>query len=598
MAQRTVEELNIKLKIDWDKKTGEVVIDGLDKLSEKIKQTGEKSKKASVSFKELVGALGLGQLAAFSAYDALGKVVDILKQGIKQALENEIALSKLGFRLQTLGEKNIKSATESLAMWSDELSKVTIFEQTEVLQALEQLIKYTGDVASGQKLTITALKLAQKEHKDLIEVVNELGTAYAMPEFGMRRLRREYGSLVGDAKNVSEALENITKALDKQGDGTLTLEQKSKRLAKIWREEIVEKAGRFWLERLNEIYDLTQKVGDVFYDLWKRAERFYSETIGRVGRAFKMSLRQLDEYDKEAEKIRQKEIEFHKKRGKNLEEYEKKFKDVQVKTKKDIEKEVEDRKKIEDKINEYLNRKKAESFEGAVEVLNKEVEEFRKTGVRKELIEKYYQERLNEIKNKFLEEEEKRQKELVKQQEELVKQQEELVKQQYEKIRDIAEPIVESIVDGMKEGLVEMVDQGDITAESFEKIWDRIKKSFVNAITSMVAEYVARMAVVGTLGMLFPGVGMGGFMSALGYKGKGLFGVLGLQEGGIVTKPTLAVVGEKGAEAVIPLDKAKNFGSGEININVNAWDLRFIDRQNIERLARQLVPVLKKELNR
>jgi hypothetical protein len=41
-----------------------------------------------------------------------------------------------------------------------------------------------------------------------------------------------------------------------------------------------------------------------------------------------------------------------------------------------------------------------------------------------------------------------------------------------------------------------------------------------------------------------------------------------LAEGGIVTKPTLAMVGEAGTEAIIPLSKMGNMGGG-INVVVN-----------------------------
>lgn len=47
---------------------------------------------------------------------------------------------------------------------------------------------------------------------------------------------------------------------------------------------------------------------------------------------------------------------------------------------------------------------------------------------------------------------------------------------------------------------------------------------------------------------------------------------IGLAEGGIVTGPTLAVVGEAGTEAVVPLNRAREFGfgGGGITINVQA----------------------------
>jgi len=55
---------------------------------------------------------------------------------------------------------------------------------------------------------------------------------------------------------------------------------------------------------------------------------------------------------------------------------------------------------------------------------------------------------------------------------------------------------------------------------------------------------------------------------------KGLIGTIPmLASGGIVTRPTLAMIGERGAEAVIPLNTAGQFGMGQgqqVTINVNA----------------------------
>lgn len=64
-----------------------------------------------------------------------------------------------------------------------------------------------------------------------------------------------------------------------------------------------------------------------------------------------------------------------------------------------------------------------------------------------------------------------------------------------------------------------------------------------------------------------------------------------LADGGIIQQATLAVVGEKGPEAVIPLDRMGEFGMGgggtTVNINVNGGDpnavvqaLRTYMRQN------------------
>jgi hypothetical protein len=49
--------------------------------------------------------------------------------------------------------------------------------------------------------------------------------------------------------------------------------------------------------------------------------------------------------------------------------------------------------------------------------------------------------------------------------------------------------------------------------------------------------------------------------------GKKALGVIGFADGGIVTKPTLGLVGEAGPEAIIPLSKAGAMGT-VVNINV------------------------------
>ena len=60
-----------------------------------------------------------------------------------------------------------------------------------------------------------------------------------------------------------------------------------------------------------------------------------------------------------------------------------------------------------------------------------------------------------------------------------------------------------------------------------------------------------------------------------------------LAAGGIVTSPTLAMIGEAGPEAVIPLSKMDNMGGNNVTIHVNGGDpqsvvnaLRTYMRQN------------------
>jgi SLT domain-containing protein len=73
----------------------------------------------------------------------------------------------------------------------------------------------------------------------------------------------------------------------------------------------------------------------------------------------------------------------------------------------------------------------------------------------------------------------------------------------------------------------------------------------------------------------------------LGGKGFDVPNIPMLAEGGIVTSATLAMIGERGPEAVIPLDRMGQMGGNNVTINVNGGDpqsvvnaLRTYMRQN------------------
>jgi hypothetical protein len=57
-------------------------------------------------------------------------------------------------------------------------------------------------------------------------------------------------------------------------------------------------------------------------------------------------------------------------------------------------------------------------------------------------------------------------------------------------------------------------------------------------------------------------------------KGSGFEGlnIPAMADGGIVTGPTLALIGEAGPEAVIPLDRAGGMGGNNINVYVQGAD--------------------------
>jgi hypothetical protein len=86
-------------------------------------------------------------------------------------------------------------------------------------------------------------------------------------------------------------------------------------------------------------------------------------------------------------------------------------------------------------------------------------------------------------------------------------------------------------------------------------------------------------------GIDFSGIDFGNF---------GIGGIATLAEGGIVTGPTLAMIGEGGGpEAVIPLSQMGNYGGGDINITVQAGVVSSPDQ-----IGQQLIELIQKAQRR
>jgi hypothetical protein len=131
--------------------------------------------------------------------------------------------------------------------------------------------------------------------------------------------------------------------------------------------------------------------------------------------------------------------------------------------------------------------------------------------------------------------------------------------------------IAGTVFDGIKTGFGVVVD----AVTGYVKTLVAIYKGLFNGIASIWN------STVGKLSFKIPG-----WVPGLGGKGFDVPEIPMLAEGGIVNGPTLAMIGEAGPEAVIPLNRAGALGNN-ITINVNGGDpnsvvaaLRTYMRQN------------------
>ena len=100
---------------------------------------------------------------------------------------------------------------------------------------------------------------------------------------------------------------------------------------------------------------------------------------------------------------------------------------------------------------------------------------------------------------------------------------------------------------------------GDALLKALPENLRGVASALMAGIAAVVAATVVWMAFQGTVTL---GVAVPVILAAVGAGIAGIKGLIGLAEGGIVTKPTVALIGEAGAEAVIPLDRVSgNAGS-------------------------------------
>jgi len=96
--------------------------------------------------------------------------------------------------------------------------------------------------------------------------------------------------------------------------------------------------------------------------------------------------------------------------------------------------------------------------------------------------------------------------------------------------------------------------------EFFDNIWQSIKNIAFGQLDAILGKI---RSVVNAITNIPSKIGGG-----IGSIGSSIGNIIGLQEGGIVRRPTVATIGEAGPEAVIPLKKLRGLGGGG-NIIVN-----------------------------
>jgi len=100
--------------------------------------------------------------------------------------------------------------------------------------------------------------------------------------------------------------------------------------------------------------------------------------------------------------------------------------------------------------------------------------------------------------------------------------------------------------------------------QPFQRAWD-----FINRVVGWILDRISQLAdPLKTLGDAVSKIG-----DIAGSIGGAIGSISPFANGGIVTRPTLALIGEAGPEAVIPLSGGGGLGAGNITINITTTGL-------------------------
>lgn len=145
-----------------------------------------------------------------------------------------------------------------------------------------------------------------------------------------------------------------------------------------------------------------------------------------------------------------------------------------------------------------------------------------------------------------------------------------------------------AIIGGIVAGVVWVVQNWSMLKEKaveifnavkdfFAKVWDDIKSVFKSAIDWLMGIIQPFLDAINKVmnGASAVGSLVGRGINAVGSGLTKVGNALGFADGGIITKPTFAMVGEAGAEAVIPLDRLRSLtgGGGSVTNNSNVINL-------------------------
>lgn len=158
-----------------------------------------------------------------------------------------------------------------------------------------------------------------------------------------------------------------------------------------------------------------------------------------------------------------------------------------------------------------------------------------------------------------------------------------------EAFKEFGKLIIRAIVEFVAEYVAQL-----LVAKAFSLIFSAFIATTAGAIANawLPAAVLATIATLGAAAIQAP-IAIGGALGVTAGAVNAFAGAAGgtipkLQHGGIITEPTLALIGEAGPEVVVPLDRAGGFGETIVNVTVQVDKALINTAENIDQFAHEL----------
>ena len=539
-----IHELKIEVKIDAETGKIEVVntkLTGLDKTTEKLgknaKETAKNKEKLAKALKTVGDIAGVNIPIMAGWIGILMTTTKLLRDSISNA-EREIERQKqLKLVVEATGQSYEKLSyriNETISA----LANISRFTKDEVADAFIKTTKLQGDTEAGFKLLKIAMDVSAGTGKNLNEVLSEFSVALASGTRGTRTLAREYGTLIGNAKTGADAIENLGKTFAGATEKQQNLGKTTSNLRQTY-DEFTRTIGTLLMPVINNLIKVALWPLTGILTSLNIAIAVVKTGVDNLVLSFKIL--------SDVVRLKFKDI------GKHFHEYTENVKKNWTETFDTIDKAG---RRVMGEMDKNISSANINMGAKIKQVMD-DIE------LKSEEIAQKQKDKLSDITQQLNDE----------------------LKSQQEQLNSV----VNVVVSNVDKVFSEMLESGQFTQVELNKIFEGILKDFIRMLERMVIEMLARAVIMQLLNIV-----SGGSASGIG-------AVLGAFQTGGTVPETGRYILHKG-EKVIPQgynnSVVNNTGNVNINVGINAMDLRQIDRAQIERIVSQLRPYLSKEIKK